>query len=259
MDRLRTSLVTGASSGIGEEFARQLAAQGKDLVLVARNERRLREIAAELTAAHGVRVQVLAADLSLPGAAGRIWAETERLGIAVDLLVNNAGVGKRGEFAVLDQDFQAAMVRLNVNTPMELARLYLPGMRARRRGGIINVASNAAFQPVPYLAVYAASKAFLLHFSEALAEEVGADGVRVMALCPGATDTSFWDVAGMLQSRRGWMSSPRKVVSSGLSAFARRRAFFVPGLGYALVAFAASRLGPRWLVRRIAGRLLRVA
>jgi hypothetical protein len=257
MDLVRTALVTGASWGIGEAFARQLAALGKDLILVARNEARLQELAGELSAAHGVRVCVIAADLCRPGAAGQVWAETERLGLEVDLLVNNAGVGKKGEFAALEHNLQAAMVRLNVNAPVELTRLYLPGMRARRRGGIINVASNAAFQPVPYMAVYAASKAFLLHFSEAVAEEVGADGVRVMALCPGATDTAFWDVAGTWQDKRHLMTSPGKVVSAGLRAFARRRAFFVPGLGYALVAFAASRLGPRWLVRRIAGRILR--
>jgi uncharacterized protein len=259
VEGVKTALVTGASRGIGEVFARQLAALGKDLVLVARDEHSLRTTAGELSAAHGVRVHVIAADLSLPGAAAAIWAETARLGVEVDLLVNNAGLGKRGAFATLAGEAQAAMVRLNVNTPVELARLYLPGMRARRRGGIINVASNAAFQPVPYLAIYAASKAFILHFSEALAEEVGADGVRVMALCPGATDTAFWNVAGIWENRRGWMTSPEKVVTSGLRAFARRRAFFVPGLGYSLVAFAASRLGPRWLVRRIAGRLLRSA
>ena len=257
MKLLKTALVTGASRGIGEAFARQLAAQGKDLVLVARNEARLQELAAELSAAHGVLAQVIACDLSQPGAAGQVWAETERLGVAVDLLVNNAGVGKRGAFADLEHDFQAAMVQLNVNALVELTRLYLPGMRARRRGGIINVASNAAFQPVPYMAVYAASKAFVLHFSEALAEEVGRDGVWVMALCPGATDTAFWDVAGLWQDKRDWMTSPQKVAATGLRAFARRRAFFVPGLGYKLLAFGASRLGPRWLVRRIAGRLFR--
>jgi short-subunit dehydrogenase len=257
VDRIGTALVTGASRGIGEAFARQLAAQGKDLVLVARDEARLRGLAAELSAAHHVRVHVIAADLSLPDAAGQVFAETERLGIEVDLLVNNAGVGKRGEFAALGHDLQAAMLRLNVNTPVELARLYLPGMRARRHGGMINVASNAAFQPVPTMAVYAASKAFLLHFSEAVAEEVGADGIRVMALCPGATDTAFWDVAGVWENSRWWMTPPEKVVAQGLRAFARGRAFFVPGLGYMLAAFGARRLGPRWLVRRIAGRVLR--
>ncbi|RPI49792.1 MAG: SDR family oxidoreductase, partial [Chloroflexi bacterium] len=208
MDRKQTALVTGASRGIGEAFARQLAAQGKDLVVVSRDEARLQELADELSAAHGVRVHVIACDLSMPGAAGQVWAETERLGIAVDLLVNNAGVGKRGVFAELDHDFQAAMVRLNVNAVVELTRLYLPGMRARHRGGVINVASNAAFQPVPYMAVYAATKAFVLHFSEALAEEVGPGGVWVMALCPGATDTTFWEVAGLWQDKRDWMTSP---------------------------------------------------
>ena len=252
-----TALVTGASSGIGEVFARQLAAQSKNLVLVARSGDKLCAIARELGEAHGVVTHVIVADLAQPGAATQVFAETERLGLQVDLLVNNAGFGHKGEFAVADEDRQAEMVRVNVNAVVELTRLYLPAMRYRRRGGVINVSSNAAFQPVPYMAVYSASKAFVLHFSEALAEEVAADGVRVMALCPGATDTDFWDVAGVWQGRRRLMAAPETVVASGLRAFGRSRSFYVPGLIYRIVAFAASRLAPRWLVTRVAGWLLR--
>jgi short-subunit dehydrogenase len=196
LDTFTTALVTGASGGIGEAFARQLAAQGKDLILVARSEEKLHSLARELAAAHGVRTHVIVADLARHDSASALYAEIERLGLDVDLLINNAGYARAGAFAELALDEQADMIRLNVNTLVELSRLYLPAMRGRGWGGIINVASNAAFQPVPYLAVYAATKAFVLSFSEALAEEVARDGVSVMALCPGATATGFQERAG---------------------------------------------------------------
>ena len=257
LDTIKLALITGASSGIGESFARQLAALGKDLIVVARREDKLVALAEDLSAAHGVQVHVIAADLAWPGAAAALFEQTERLGLAVDLLVNNAGFAQVGAFADLPFDAQAAMVRLNVGAVVELTRLYLPAMRRRRRGGIINVASNAAFQPVPYMSLYAATKAFVLHFSEGLNEEVKGDGVRVLALCPGATATGFWSVAGVLEDRTGMMTSPDKVAAAALRALERGRAFVVPGLGYKLVAFAASRLSPRWLVPGLAGRLFR--
>jgi hypothetical protein len=137
------------------------------------------------------------------------------------------------------------MVRLNVGTLTELARLYLPAMRLRRRGGVINVASNAAFQPVPYMAVYGATKAYVLSFSEALAEEVRQDGVTVMALCPGPTITGFWKVAGLWEGSQGRMDTPEKVVDVALRAFEQRRLWVIPGFRYRLAAFFASRLAPR--------------
>ncbi|MGD2205892.1 MAG: SDR family oxidoreductase [Anaerolineae bacterium] len=257
LESVETALITGASRGIGEAFARRLAALGKDLILVARSESKLQALASELVAAHGVAAQVIVADLSRSGSAVSLFRETERRGLTVDLLVNNAGFSRVGEFAEIPCDVQADMVRLNVNALMELTRLYLPAMRRGRRGGVINVASNAAFQSVPYMSVYAASKAFVLHFSEGLAREVAADGVRVLALCPGATATEFWTIAGALEDRREMMTSPDKVVTVALRAFDRGRAFVVPGLGYKLLAFASSRLAPRWLVTAIAGRLFR--
>jgi short-subunit dehydrogenase len=256
LDRVETALVTGASSGIGDAFARRLAAMGKTLVLVARREKELRSLAEELSSKHGIIAYVLPADLTQPLAAHSLFDETERLGLGVDLLVNNAGFSKQGAFAELPFDVQASMVQLNVNTLMELTRLYLPGMRQRRRGGVINVASNAAFQPVPYMAIYAATKAFVLHFSEGVAEEVRDDGVTVMALCPGATATQFWAVAGIWEDRLDSMQTAEEVVDVALRAFEQRRAWVMPGFRNRLVAFLASRLGPRWLVTRMAARVV---
>lgn len=256
LEQVETALITGASSGIGEAFARQLAARGKKLVLVARSEDRLRTLAQELSDDHGVQTHVIQADLARPSAAAELFAATARLGLSVDLLVNNAGFSRAGSFAEIPLEVQADMVHLNVNTLMELARLYLPAMRLRRRGGVINVASNAAFQPVPYMAVYAATKAFVLHFSEGVAEEVAADGVTVMALCPGATATDFWRKAGIWERWLGIMTPPDKVVAAALRAFQRRKSSFTPGFQYKVVAFLTSRVLPRRLVARIAGRVI---
>ncbi len=255
LDTYSTVLVTGASGGIGEAFARQLAARGKHLILVARSEDKLHSLARELPAAHGVQVRVIVADLARPGSAAALHAETGRLELEVDLLVNNAGYARAGAFAELTLDEQADMLSLNVNTLVELSRLYLPAMRERGRGGIINVASNAAFQPVPYLAVYAATKAFVLSFSEALGEEVARDGVRVMALCPGATATGFQKRAGAWEEQRDSMPSPDTVVAEGLRAFERGRRYFIQGAVNKLTALVA-RLGPRRLVLRMAARVV---
>ncbi len=257
-ERFDTVLVTGASSGIGEAFARRLAVQCHTLILTARREERLDRLAEELAQAHGVTVHVIAADLARPGSAAMLCAAWERLGLTIDLLVNNAGFAKNGLFAELPFDVQADMVRLNVNTLVELTRLVLPAMRLRKRGGVINVASNAAFQPVPHLAVYGATKAFVLSFSEAVAEEVATDGVRVMALCPGATATDFWEVAGMGPSWMNRLPTPDSVAVQGLRAFERGRRVFVHGGLNKLITWLV-RLGPRRLVARIAGRVMGAA
>lgn len=253
-DDYRTALVTGASRGIGEAFARQLAARGQDLVLVARSRERVEALAGELAERHGVTTHVIVADLARPCVADRVFAETEDLGIEVDLLVNNAGFARAGAFVDLPLDAQADMVRLNVNTLVELTHLYLPAMRRRRRGGVINVSSTAGFQPVPRMAVYGATKAFVLSFSEAVAAEVEGDGVRVMALCPGATDTEFWPIAGVWAERRSRMPSPDDVVAAGLRAFQRGRWFYVHGLFNQVVTFFSRRVLPRRLVVRLAKR-----
>lgn len=250
LDQVETALVTGASSGIGEAFARKLAGMGKDLILVARSEGKLRALASDLSQTYGIRAHIIVANLAHPSAAQAVYAETEGMGWTVDLLINNAGFSKAGDFTKLPLHVQADMVRLNVHTLMELTWLYLPTMRQRRRGGIIQVASNAAFQPVPYMSVYAASKAFVLRLSEALAEEVRNEGITVMALCPGATATPFWEVAGIWERHQGWMHTPDRVVDAALQGFERRKLWVMPGMGNRLVAFLASRLAPhRWVTR----------
>ncbi len=256
LDGIKLALITGASEGIGKAFARQLAALGKDLVLVARREDRLKALAEEVSAKHGVQTHVIAADLAQPGAAGALFAETERQGLEVDLLINNAGFGKGGEFTNIPFDAQAEMVRLNVNALMELTRLYLPAMRRRRRGGVINLSSTSAFQPVPYMAVYGATKAFVLSFSEAIAQEVAPDGVKVMALCPGFTATGFQAVSGVGEAWRERMASPDEVVAVALRAFEQGRRAAVPGFTNSFLAFG-TRLVPRRLAARIAAHMVR--
>jgi short-subunit dehydrogenase len=256
LDGVETALITGASGGIGEAFARQLAAMGKDLIVVARSEEKLHSLARELVGLHSVHVQVITADLARHDSALALRAETERLGLAVDLLINNAGFAKGGEFSDLPFEAQADMVRLNVNTLVEMTRLYLPSMRERRRGGVINTASTAAFQPVPYMSVYGATKAFVLSFSEAIGEEVAGDGVTVMALCPGATATGFQETAGVWEGQGTSMATPDEVAAAGLSAFEHRRRSFVQGAVNKLMTIA-TRLGPRRLILHLTARVVR--
>jgi short-subunit dehydrogenase len=249
------ALVTGASAGIGVEFARQLAARGYDLVLVARRRDRLDALGAELTAAHAdCGVRVIAKDLAGPDAASEINWELTHENVAIDLLVNNAGFGYHGRFAREDSRDAAGQIAVNVNALVALTHAFLPGMIERGTGGVINVASTAAFQPVPNMAVYGATKAFVLSFSEALHEEVRGSGVRVLALCPGATATEFFGVAGETAAL-GPKRSVADVVQTGLYAFERDRAIAIDGPANVLLT-ASTRLAPRFLIRRVAGRLM---
>jgi short-subunit dehydrogenase len=245
------ALVSGASAGIGVEFARQLAARGYDLVLAARRRDRLDALAADLRASHaGLQVHVVSTDLSAADAATRLASDLAGDGIAVDLLVNNAGFGAYGAFVASDPANAANMIALNVAAPVALARAFVPGMVERRRGGIINVASTAAFQPVPGMAVYGATKAFVLSFSEALHEEVRRSGVRVTALCPGATETEFFGIAGE-RAAVGRKRSVGDVVRTGLRAFERKRAVAIDGPANTLLA-GGVRFMPRAIVMRMA-------
>ena len=182
--RVTYALITGASGGIGACFARALAARGRNLVLVARSKDKLAELKREISAKHSLRIETIEQDLSLVGAAARLAANLQANGIAIDLLVNNAGFGAHGEFWNLPLDRQSEMLRLNIVTLTEFTHLLLPAMVERRSGGIINISSTASFQPVPYTSVYAATKAYVTSFSMGLAEEVDEYGVRVLALCP---------------------------------------------------------------------------
>ena len=247
-----TVLITGASSGIGRELARLFADDGADLVLCARGEGRLRELAGELAAGYGVEAQVVPADLSRPGSPDEIMETLAQRHIDVDVLVNNAGFGAHGPVAGIGVQRQLEMIEVNVAALTRLTALLLPGMLARRRGAILNIASTAAFQPGPHQAVYCATKAYVLSFTEALAEEVRGSGVRVTCLAPGATDTGFAAQAGMVGTRlfrRGVMDAGR-VARAGHDGLRRGRTLVIPGLRNRALAFSV-RLSPRALVTRV--------
>jgi uncharacterized protein len=250
------TLITGASAGLGEGFARALAAEKRNLLLVARREERLAALAVQLAERHGIAVETMALDLAAPDASEQLMAEVAARGLSVDTLINNAGFGARGSFIEIDLAEQRRMIDLNCTLLMDLCHRVLPGMIERKRGGILNVASTAAFQPGPWMAVYYATKAFVLSFSEALHEEVRAQGVKVAALCPGPTRTEFADVAGMSDSElfKRFATSPEAVVRDGLAALKSNTAVKVSGTMNTIMA-ESIRFTPRLLARRIAGGL----
>lgn len=244
----RWALVTGASSGIGAEFARQLAARGMHLVLTARREDRLNTLAEELDRLHGAKSIVICEDLSNPDAAGRLFKAVSEQGIDLTVLVNNAGFGQVSSLDDHDLARDLGMIDLNIRALTELTYHFLTSMRANGSGTIINVASIAAFQPVAYMPVYSASKAYVLHFSEGLWAELKGTGISVTALCPGTTETEFFDEAGV----PGWLQkqssqTAAKVVKIGLRAAEKRKSVVVTGRKNWLVSNLA-RFFPRKLV-----------
>jgi len=260
MDRIPDlrALVTGASSGIGAAYVRGLRARGERVILVARRADRLESLARELGGEPHALVVPL--DLAATGSAEALRRDLEGRGIAVDILVSCAGLGHTAAFQVQRVETIRAMLDVNVRAVVELAHAFLPGMVSRGGGWIVNVASNAAFQPVPYLTVYAATKAFVLSFSEGLAEELRGTGVRVQALCPGITATEFLDVAGthrgLLVTRLPMMTAD-EVVRASLKGLDRGRVRVVAGWPNRILSFAVQRLAPRGLARRVAGALYR--
>jgi hypothetical protein len=250
------TLVTGASSGIGRELSVLCAADKKNLVLVARSEDKLSELAEWLRAKHGVRAEVLVQDLGAPRAAEHIWNEVTARGLEIDALVNNAGFGYLGAFHDAEIDNQLDMLQLNIVVLTHLTRLFLPEMIARGRGQILNVASTASFQPGPFMAVYYATKAYVLSFSEALAEELRGTGVTVTALCPGVTATGFQARAQSADSRliRFGMQDARFVAEAGYRAMVQGKAVAIPGVANRLLTLLV-RLSPRFVVRRVVRHL----
>ena len=244
------ALITGVSAGLGVEFARQLSARGHRLVLAARRKERLDQLAAELGSARAVAI-----DLSEQGAVARLMSDIQAAGEQVDLLVNNAGFGLTGRFAEQDPGRLRQMIDLNCGALVELCRSVAPQMIQRRSGAILNVASTAAFQPGPGMAVYFATKAFVLSFTEALHEELRASGVNVSALCPGPTATEFGEVAGFGKSIPKFaMARAAPVVRAGLKGLDRNRAVVIPGMLNKLSG-QGHRLLPRAAVRKIAGAI----
>lgn len=249
----KTALITGASFGIGAEFARIFAREGYNLILVARTADKLRQIASELEKAHGTKSLILAADLTDPGSPAYVIDQTTRADIQVDVLVNNAGFGQYGFFAENDLEECLRQIQLNVTTLTHLTRLYLPGMVARKDGGILNVASTAAFQPGPLMAVYFATKSYVLLFSEAIANELSGTGVTVTCLCPGATTTEFHkraNATGMRLLKFGSMDA-RTVAEDGYRALMAGKPVVISGFKNWLLAQSV-RFSPRRVVTAIA-------
>jgi short-subunit dehydrogenase len=251
-----TALITGASSGLGTEYAKLFAADEHDLVLVARRRERLEALARELESSRGVKAHVIAADLSAPGAPARIAEEVARLGLQIDFLVNNAGFGARGAFAELEPARELEMIQVNITALVALTRALLPAMIERRRGRILNIGSTAGFTPGPFMAVYYASKAFVNSFSEALSYELRGTGVTATLSCPGATATEFAEVAGSARSvlfRLG--AAPAATVArEGYRAMMQGKPMVIHGLKNKLTV-QSLRLSPRALARAIAASL----
>lgn len=256
--RGRTALVTGASAGIGRALAVDLAEGGCHLILTARRRDRLEDLRRELTSAHKVRVEIFPADLAMPGGATRLANDVQRAGLHVDLLINNAGIGVAGPFSTTPWDRDYEMVQLNVVSAVELTKRVLPGMLERRAGHVVFIGSVVGYMPVPLLAHYAATKAFVRSFAEALAFETRGTGVHVTLVSPGSTATEFFGRAGYRKNvRRGWfVADPQRVAETALRAAAVADRAVVAGRGN-WVAAMAGRLLPAGLVMRIAERIQR--
>ena len=258
---MTTTLVTGASSGIGAALAHRFAAEGHALVLVARREERLRTLAAAVAKAHGVKAHVVAMDVTEPGAPARLLASCRRRKLDVDILVNNAGVLDQGPFADMTMNDHLAMIDLNVRALTGLIALFLPGMRERGSGRILNVASIASFQPVPHLATYAATKAYVLSLTESLAEELRDSGVTITALCPGITATEMLSGAAdanpvLSKLSRAVVGDAADVADLGVRGCLRGDVIVVPG-AVNLAATLAARATPKWLLRKVSGAIVR--
>jgi uncharacterized protein len=250
------ALVTGASAGIGVALAAQLAAGGTHLVLTARRRDRLEELSRKLKKAHSIQTEIFVDDLAQPDASQGLYDFTRQKGIAIDLLINNAGFGQYGELTQVETRRLLDMVQVNCTAVVHLTRLYLPDMIARRRGDVLIVASSASFQAVPYISTYAATKAFDLFFAEGLAEEMKPHGIRVCALCPGSTESEFHALAGQEQFTSTHQETAEKVARTGLEALAGGRSYVISGLGNYLRAHS-QRIVPRRIVTRIAASMFR--
>ena len=253
---MNTTLITGASTGIGAAFARKLAARGRNVLLVARSEDKLIALCNELGRLTSIRAQYLAIDLRQPEAAEQLLDETKKRELEIDMLINNAGFGSMGDFAKLDLMHELEMIQLNVRAVVDLTYRFLGPMRERKGGTIINVASTAGFQAVPYMATYAATKAFVLSFSEALTEENRLHGIHVMALCPGVTETNFFEASKIDRPPMRTIQTPEEVVDAALRGLARQKSVVISGWTNWLT-IEAERFVPRSMVTRVAGKALR--
>jgi short-subunit dehydrogenase len=250
------ALITGASAGIGAALAEELAAGGAHLVLTARRKDRLENLAQRLSSSHGIRTQVCVADLANPAAPQEIFQFVRQKGMEIELLVNNAGFGQYGEFDKIPVSRLLDMVQVNCGAVVHLTHLFLPEMVARRHGDVLILASTAAFQSVPFISTYAATKAFDLLLAEGLAEECKPYGIRVCALCPGTTTSEFHDVAGHPPEIRRHEESAEKVARRGLAALASGKSYVISGVGN-FIGVHGQRVVPRRFVTRIAASMFR--
>ena len=255
---MNATLITGASSGIGEAFARALANRGHNLVLIARSEDKLIKLCSELGRIRSIHCQHVAIDLSKSESAAQLFAEIQKRGLEIDLLINNAGFGSMGDFASLDLGRELNMIDLNMRSLVELTHRFLEPMRARKRGAIINVASTAGFQPVPYMATYSATKAFVLSFSESLWEENREHGINVLALCPGVTETGFFAAAKIQKPPARTVETAEEVVETALRGLSRAKSSIISGWPNRFM-IALERFLPRSLVVRTIGGVMRNA
>lgn len=258
---MKVTLITGASGGIGEAFARRLAADGHNLVLVARTEKKLLELCDELMLKHKITAHYVALDLNGFEADKNLYEETEKHAMEVEFLINNAGFGSMGDFAKLDLERELEMINLNISALVALTHRYLQKMRERRSGTIINVASTASFQPIPFMATYAATKAFVRSFSEAIAEENRPFNITVSAFCPGPTETNFFEASHIKPDVQSTMfkkgiQTPEEVVETALSAVKSGKSQSIPGWkNYLLARFV--NIVPDSLITRTMGSVLR--
>ena len=254
---MKFTLITGASSGIGEAFARKLAAEQHNLVLVARSEDKLSALCDELTLAHKITAHYVAIDLNDYQADKRLFKETENQGLEVDWLINNAGFGSMGDFANLELENELEMISLNVMALVSLTHRYLEQMRERKNGIIINVSSTVSFQPIPFMATYGATKAFVSSFSEAIAEENRKHGIRVLSLCPGTTDTNFFEASDIKDPVKiKGMQTSDQVVEAALRAIERGKSSVVSGWINYFVTTAGAHM-PNSVVTKTIGGMLR--
>ncbi len=253
---MNVTLISGASAGIGEGFARRLAKEGRDLVLVARSEKALHELCDELMLKHGITAHYIVADLCEHDAPQRVMDEIAEHAMTVDTLINNAGFGSAGDFATLDRERELAMIDLNIRALVELTHRCLEGMRERQRGTIVNVSSAAGFQPLPFMATYAATKSFVSSFSEAVAEENRPFGIQVLALCPGSTDTNFFSAAKMDRAIQvKGQQTVEQVIDTAMNALASGRTKVVSGFANKIGAMMGKYV-PNVISRRAVARIL---
>jgi short-subunit dehydrogenase len=254
---MKSTLITGASGGIGEAFARKLAKEKHNLVLVARSEDKLTALCDELMLKYDVMAHYVAVDLTEFQSDTRLFEETEKHGLEINWLINNAGFGSMGDFSKLDLESELRMITLNIMALVALTHRYLQKMRERKEGTIINVSSAASFQPLPFMATYAATKAFVTSFSEAIAEENRPHNIHILNLCPGATDTGFFDAANMKEpfTMKG-METPEEVVETALKAVKAKKTTVVSGWVNYFVSHLGS-IAPDWLVARSVASQLR--